>query len=271
MSIYVKALASGSSGNAVLVRAGDAAVLIDAGLPGRRLAALLRAHDVRPGHLAAILPSHEHSDHIAGIATLAKLYRAPIVANRATLGAIAAPPHVATLTLPTGTTHRAGALAITTFPVPHDARDPVGFALEYEGWRMCMATDVGYDTPELEPHLAAADLVILEANHDLETLHAGAYPWTLKQRILGNGGHLSNDQCGRLLERAFARAPRRKRWLWLAHLSQDNNTPRKARDQVALRLDLAKFLPLTDIDVARRDVPSAEWHSALLARQLSLF
>ena len=271
MSIYVKALASGSSGNALLVRAGDAALLIDAGLPGRRLATLLRAHGVQPGHLAAILPSHEHSDHISGIVALARLYRAPIIANAATLAAIRAPLSVTTQVLPTGATHRAGALTITTFPTPHDARESVGFALEYEGWRMCMATDVGYDAPELEPHIAAADLVVLEANHDVETLHAGTYPWPLKRRILGNGGHLSNDQCGRLLDRAFARAPRRNRWLWLAHLSEDNNTPRKAREQVALRLDLAGLLPHTEIDVAKRELPSAEWHSGLLARQLSLF
>ena len=271
MSIYVRALASGSSGNALLVRAGDVALLIDAGLPGRRLAALLRSHNVRPGGLAGIMVSHEHADHISGAAALARLYRAPIVANHATLAQLQASPHVATSALPTGATRRFGNLEVSTFPVPHDARDPVGFALAYEGWRMCIATDVGYDCPELEPHIAAADLVVLEANHDVETLRTGSYPWPLKHRILGNGGHLSNDQAGRLLERAFTRAPRRRRWVWLAHLSAENNTPRKAHEQIALRLDLAGLLPQADLSVARRDVPSAEWHSSQLARQLALF
>lgn len=271
MSIYVKALASGSSGNAVLVRAGAVALLIDAGLPGRTLTRLLRAHDVRPGSLAGILISHEHSDHIAGAVALARAYRAPIVANTPTLAAIGAPAAVATTALPTGATHHVGALEVTTFPIPHDARDPVGFSLAYEGWRMCMATDVGYDCADLEPHIAEADLVVLEANHDVETLRSGTYPWPLKNRILGRGGHLSNDQSGHLLERAFGRTPRRQRWLWLAHLSQDNNTPRKARTQVELRLDLAGFLTHTTVDVARRDVPSAEWHSAMMTHQLALF
>jgi phosphoribosyl 1,2-cyclic phosphodiesterase len=271
MSIYVRALASGSSGNALLVRAGDVALLVDAGLPGRRLAALLRYHNVRPGVLAGILVSHEHTDHISGAAPLARLYRAPIVANHATLAQIDVSPRVATSTLPTGATRRFGHLEVSTFPVPHDARDPVGFALSYEGWRMCIATDVGYDCRDLEPYIAAADLVVLEANHDVETLRAGSYPWPLKQRILGNGGHLSNDQSGRLLERAFARSSKRQRWVWLAHLSAENNTPRKAHEQIALRLDLAGFLPHVELSVARRDVPSAEWHHGLLARQLALF
>ena len=258
MSIYVKALASGSSGNALLVRAGDVALLIDAGLPGRRLTALLRSHNVRPGGLAGIMVSHEHADHVCGAAALARLYRAPIVANHATLAQLQTSPHVATSALPTGATRCFGNLEVSTFPVPHDARDPVGFALAYDGWRMCIATDVGYDCPELEPHIAGADLVVLEANHDVETLRTGSYPWPLKHRILGNGGHLSNDQAGRLLERAFACAPRRRRWVWLAHLSAENNTPRKAHEQIALRLDLAGLLPQADLSVARRDVPSAE-------------
>jgi phosphoribosyl 1,2-cyclic phosphodiesterase len=223
MSIYVRALASGSSGNALLVRAGDVALLIDAGLPGRRLAALLRGHNVRPGGLAGIMVSHEHADHICGAAALARLYRAPIVANHATLAQLQASPHVATSALPTGATRCFGRLEVSTFAVPHDARDP------------------------------------------------GSYPWPLKHRILGNGGHLSNDQAGRLLERAFVRAPRHRRWVWLAHLSAENNTPRKAHEQIALRLDLAGLLPQADLSVARRDVPSAEWHSSQLARQLALF
>lgn len=271
MSIYVKALASGSSGNAMLVRAGGASVLIDAGLPARRLSLLLRAHKVQPGDLAAILISHEHSDHISGAVALSRLYKAPLVANQATLAALYARSRVVSSVLPTGGTRQFGRLTITTFPIPHDAREPVGFALECDGWRMCMATDVGYDCPELEPYLAAADLVVLEANHDVETLRMGTYPWPLKNRILGNGGHLSNDQSGRLLERAFARGARRRRWLWLAHLSEDNNTPRKAREQISLRLDLAGDLPHTQIEVALRDVPSAEWHSDLLSHQLALF
>ncbi len=270
MAITVRALASGSSGNAVLVRAGETALLIDAGLPGRTLAKYLREHGVHPGQLAGILITHEHSDHISGAATLSRQYRAPIIANKATLAAIDT-SRATSIVLPTGETHFFGLMAVTSFPVPHDAREPVGFALAYEGWRMCMATDVGYDCPDMEPHIAAADLVVLEANHDTATLRSGPYPWPLKNRILGNGGHLSNDQTARLLERAFRRAPQRRRWLWLAHLSEENNTPRKAREQVGLRLDLAGVMRGLEIDVARRDEPSAEWHSHAMAQQLALF
>src|SRR2546423_13945782 len=155
--------------------------------------------------------SHEHADHVCGGAALARLYRAPFVANPVTLARITASPHVATSALPTGATRCFGKLEVSTFPVPHDAREPVGFARAYEGWRMCIATDVGYDCPELEPHIAAADLVVLAANHDVETLRMGSYPWPLKHRILGNGGHLSNDQAGAFLARAFPRGPRRAR------------------------------------------------------------
>jgi len=270
MAITVRALSSGSSGNAVLVRAGETALLIDAGRSARTLAKHLHDHGVRPGQLAGILITHEHSDHISGAAALARLYNAPIIANKSTLAAIDA-PRAATIILPTGGTHIVGSVAISSFAVPHDAREPVGYALAYEGWRMCMATDVGYDCPDIEPHIAAADLVVLEANHDTETLRSGPYPWPLKNRILGNGGHLSNDQTARLLERAFRRAPQRKRWLWLAHLSEENNTPRKAREQVGLRLDLAGSMRGLEIDVARRDAPSAAWHSHAMAQQLALF
>lgn len=271
MSIAVKALASGSSGNAMLVRAGTSTLLLDAGLPARQLAGYLVQHGVRPGQLDAIFISHEHSDHISGAAALARLYQAPLIANRATLSSFKIGARVQTMVLPTGGTHRLGALQVTTFPIPHDAVEPVGFLLESEGWRMCMATDVGFDAPELEPHLATAELVVLEANHDVQTLRLGSYPWPLKNRILGNGGHLSNDQSARLLERAFARQPKKRRWLWLAHLSEDNNTPRKAREQVSLRLDLAGLLPTEQIQVAERYKPSADWHSDMLAHQLSLF
>ena len=270
MAITVKALSSGSSGNAVLVRAGETALLIDAGRPGKVLAKYLREQGVLAGGLAGIFITHEHSDHISGAAALSRLYKAPIIANRATLAAIDA-PRASTVALPTGATHFAGSVAVSSFAVPHDAREPVGYTLAYEGWRMCMATDVGYDCPDLEPHIAAADLVMLEANHDTATLRSGPYPWPLKNRILGNGGHLSNDQTARLLERAFSRAPRRRRWLWLAHLSEENNTPRKAREQVGLRLDMAGSMRGLEIDVARRDEPSAEWHSHAMAQQLALF
>lgn len=271
MPIKVRALASGSSGNALLVQADETAILIDAGPPGRQLAARLQEHGVVPGGLAAILVSHEHSDHMAGASALARLYRAPIVSNGLTLAAIDPPRQVERRCVETGSTTHFGRLAVCLFSIPHDAREPVGFALEYEGWRMCSATDVGFDAPEIEPFLAAADLVVLEANHDAETLRAGAYPRRLKERILGNMGHLSNDQSARLLERAFARTPRRRRWLWLAHLSKENNTPQRARAHICRRLEVAGSLREVVIDVAARDAPSASWHSDLLTHQLALF
>ncbi len=157
--VQVTALASGSSGNAYLVRAGDTAVLLDAGVPAAALERYMRAQGVAPAALAAIFVSHEHVDHVRGAGLLARRYRIPIVANAATLRAAATSlgtlPEA--LTLAAGQECRLGTLTVRTFPLPHDAADTVGFRVEAEGCCVCVCTDLGEPSPGLDEELEAAD------------------------------------------------------------------------------------------------------------------
>ena len=258
----VTALASGSSGNAFLVEAGTTRVLLDAGLAAPVLARYLTTHGVAPATLAAIFVSHEHSDHVRGVGGLARRYRVPVIANGATFRAAAAAlgPLPEQVELPTGEECRVGALLVRTFPVSHDAREPVGFWVEADGRHVCVCTDLGVPTPAIREPLAAADLLVLEANHDTERLWRGPYPPMLKRRVAGPRGHLANTAAADLLL-DLARDGR-ARAIWLAHLSATNNTPGLAHTTVASRLALDGYRP-SALAVARRDEPSLVWDSAI--------
>lgn len=228
----VRSLASGSSGNALLVQAGRHAVLVDAGGPLRRLEARLRELEIGPGQLAAILLTHEHADHAASAEALARAYGAPIVANAPTLAAAGLTPSACQV-LATGRTLDLREIEVTPFAVPHDGAEPVGYVLRAEGWTVAIATDLGCVTPTVVAQLRLADLVVLEANHDVGMLRDGSYPEPLKARILSSVGHLSNDQAA---DAALRVVSGRSQWLWLAHLSAKNNRPALARQAVEERL-----------------------------------
>lgn len=259
MSLRVKSLATGSSGNVILVQAGETSLLVDCGLPTRQVEEYLRHRHIDPASLAGILLTHEHCDHIQSAGVMARRYNVPIVANRRTLdeGKDALGGEVPSIELATGSSHTLGEIEAASFLIPHDAAEPVGYLLSYKDWHVCIILDAGKPSYEMRPPLRQADLVIIEANHDRERLIAGPYTRFLKARILSEAGHLSNVEAAQLLAET---ANGKHKWAWLAHLSDVNNTPRLALRTVHHYL---RHEGVTGIElaIAQRDRPSAHWDS----------
>lgn len=235
----VISLGSGSSGNALLVQAGETSVLVDAGFQARLLAGRLRSVGVAPASLSAILLTHEHGDHACGALSLACQYGIPILSDPRTIDALLKQPSREArpanwtpdrVELPAGRSAQLGSLEIRAFAISHDAVAPCGFTLATSAWRVGVMTDTGMVGPQAIEALRGAHLLVIEANHDKARLLDGPYPWYLKQRILGPTGHLSNEQTGEALTQMLDDGPC---WLWLAHLSRTNNTPDLARAQVS--------------------------------------
>ena len=229
MQIHI--LASGSTGNAVLVEMGGRKILVDAGISCRRIERGLAAVGVTVGDLDGILITHEHSDHIKGVPVLVKKHRVPVYARRATWACM-----TVAHSLPRecrreiGDKIDFGALQVIPFPISHDAVDPVGYGFYYKDYKWVVATDLGMITRSVAEAVAYADVAVLESNHDPQMLQTGPYPYYLKQRIRGKQGHLSNYEAGYLL----ARIPRvRHMQVFLAHLSQHNNLPQLAERTVS--------------------------------------
>ncbi len=215
-------LGSGSRGNATLVAWPGGSLLIDCGFSVRETEARLARLGHAPQELCAILVTHEHSDHIKGVAALARRYGLPVYMTPGTLASrnlgdlpqLHLIQHCAAFDL--------HGLSIQPVAVPHDAREPVQYLLGYGGRRLGVLTDLGSITPHVEAAYQDCDALILEANHDTGMLASGPYPYSLKQRVGGPWGHLSNQQAAGLLQR-LDRA--RLQHLVVAHISQQNNSP----------------------------------------------
>jgi phosphoribosyl 1,2-cyclic phosphodiesterase len=225
----VTVLASGSSGNAVLVEAEGTRVLVDAGLVPRKLDQRFARTglDVKLDDVQAVLVTHEHGDHAVGVAGLSSAG----LATYATSGTARALGLPAVREIGAGVRLEIGALSIEPIAVPHDAVEPVAFLLSDGVSRVGILVDVGHVDAELAEAFAGCDVLLLEANHDVDLLRLGQYPPTLKRRIAGRLGHLSNDQTAEAL-RLMARCARPRplpRVLVLGHLSLQNNRPRLAR------------------------------------------
>ena len=221
-------LASGSGGNALFLEAGTTRLLVDAGLSAEAIARSLDGLGVDARTVSAVLLTHEHDDHAGGAGALSRQFGLPIMANAATVeaagGSLAG---AAVAPFDTGRPFQVGSVEVKAFPVSHDAVEPVGFALRVGEHRITVATDLGSADEAVDPYLADADLLFLESNYDLRLLNVSAYPWFLKNRILGPRGHLSNDDAARALART---AGGRSRLVYLAHLSEVNNLAALARD-----------------------------------------
>ena len=220
-------LASSSSGNCSFVSTGKTKLLVDAGLSRRETLARLAGIGEGPETIDAILVTHEHSDHVAGLVTLAKSLDVPVYLSRLTAPAIAWGEFQPKIELfQAGGSFTIGDIDIDSFTIPHDAEDPVGFCFRSQGLKAAIVTDLGYMTDSIRYHLRGSDLLLLESNHDLEMLKVGPYPWSVKQRVMGRNGHLSNDVACDYIKRDLDTTVST---LILGHLSENNNHPEIVR------------------------------------------
>lgn len=269
MAIALWSLASGSSGNCIWLEADGGALLLDAGLSASAVLSKLSRLERNPSLLRAVLITHEHTDHVLGAVPIARKLRVPIISTSATLGAILSrgasadvEPH------PCGATFEVAGLEVTSFRTEHDALDPVGYALAAGKTRICLTTDTGTLTPAIRRAMSKCSLVVLESNHDVQRLVSGPYPAPLKARILGDTGHLSNDAAAAAV--ASLSEEGKPTCVWLAHLSEVNNTPALAMRCAHAALRHARPENVR-VSVALRDHTSLYWSSQLNWWQRSLF
>jgi phosphoribosyl 1,2-cyclic phosphodiesterase len=228
VAVQLTILGSGSGGNCAYLETPETRLLIDAGFSGRqirrRMATIARA----PESVQAILITHEHSDHISGLTGLAAKLQVPVYCNRLTREAIEDQLQIqidAHLFV-TGDSFAIGDVTIDTFPVPHDACDPVGFLVRTCAGNIGFLTDLGHVTKLVVERIRSANVLLLEANHDIKMLQEDPRrPWSLKQRILSRHGHLSNDSAAELVEQIMSTELHR---LYLGHLSRECNKPELA-------------------------------------------
>jgi phosphoribosyl 1,2-cyclic phosphodiesterase len=244
MSMTVTMLASGSRGNCAVVASARTKILVDAGVSGRETFKRLKALGDDAHSLSAILITHEHSDHIYGLATLAKRLRLPVFMTGATHQAWARAMRDANGERPqleklerfeSGHRFQVGDIEVKPFTIPHDAADPVGFTFRAEGVKVGFATDLGYIPASVRDHLRGCDVLVMESNHDLEMLRGGPYPWSVKQRVMSRVGHLSNEALADFFSNDYDNSAT---FVVLAHLSQENNHPEIARRQAEKALSM---------------------------------
>ncbi|MBS0635292.1 MAG: MBL fold metallo-hydrolase [Verrucomicrobia bacterium] len=224
-------LASGSKGNCIYVGTKNTKILIDAGISTKSIQTRLNEMNVDISEIQAILISHEHSDHIAGLKVLALRHNIPIFANQLTAKAIcdylkATPKFKIFLT---GEPFEFGDLEIHPFSVQHDAADPVAFTIRFGDIKIGVCTDLGFVTTLVAKQLEQCNLLYIEANHKPEMVHASSRPMIYKQRVLGRSGHLSNESCAELLSQI---AHSDLKQIYLAHLSSECNCPNVALDTI---------------------------------------
>ncbi len=214
-------LASGSSGNAAVVEAGDTCVLLDCGISCRQIVTRMTGLGLDAGRIDAVLLTHEHDDHVKGLEVFLRRHPVPVLATAGTVRGMATPPALVE-PLAGGREVRVGALNVLPVPTSHDAGEPVGFVLEWGGHRAGFVTDTGVVTELVAERLTGCQTLLLECNHDRDMLRVGPYPWPLKQRIASRTGHLSNEQSRGALERLVHSG---LEVVVGMHLSQTNNDP----------------------------------------------
>ena len=282
-------LASGSKGNSTLVASSRTRILVDAGLSCRELMKRMQMANEDPAAIDALLITHEHQDHVQGVAVLARKLGVPVYFTQAThrawmrwmmpqkrltyaawLALRQQPPGVEEVekasvekaedpcSLPgveyfsAGSGFSIGDIVVTPFTIPHDAADPVGFVFEADGVRMAIAADLGYMPPNVKMAIRNCDVLMLESNHDLEMLRDGPYPWSVKQRVMSRVGHLSNEATSDFLEKNY---DGNASYVVLAHLSESNNLPELARVTAERALRDRMSLLANKLLLAQQDGP----------------
>lgn len=261
MAFQFYSFASGSSGNCYLARSENTTILIDVGITGKRIFEGLSLLNLKAEEVDAILVTHEHMDHVRSLKMLSKkAVNARVCGSAGTLEEV--------MDKIDGDRARAvgaaerfqiGDITVVPFRLSHDAAEPFGYSLIHQGRQLTIVTDTGYISEEIFLHIEKADLLVLEANHEVNILKMGAYPYYLKRRILGDEGHLSNEAAGQCLcemlrarkEKGCAKIPQ----VVLAHLSKENNTPGQAYLTIRNILFEEDFYIDKDLmlDIAKRD------------------
>ena len=226
-------LASGSRGNAIYIEHAGTAVLIDQGLSFIELTRRMDSRNLDINRIAAILVTHEHTDHIKSVGTTSRKLKVPVYSTQGTLDSWKDAPNgdspgVEIVT--SGTAFSIGDMEILPYSVSHDATEPVQYCVQAGKKKTVVATDLGFVSTLVEHCMLDADCVVIEANHDPDMLQHGPYPWPLKQRIKGRRGHLSNRNAAEILFNIAS--PRGGTHAILAHLSDENNTAELALSEV---------------------------------------
>lgn len=235
-------IASGSSGNCIYVGSDATHLLVDAGISGKKVEAGLRELELTGADIDAILITHEHSDHVAGLGILCRKYGIPVYASKGTVQAIK--QGLSKNAIDDSLFHEIEAdkkviikdVTVSPMRVSHDAAEPVAYRIGYEGKKVAICTDLGYYNDYTVECLKGMDALLIEANHDVNMLQVGPYPYYLKQRILGNKGHLSNENSGRLINSILHD---RLKAIVLGHLSKENNLPELAFEAVRMEITLS--------------------------------
>ncbi len=254
-------IASGSSGNCTFIGSKHTKLLVDAGISGKRIENGLKCIEIFPEDIQGILITHEHSDHIQGLGVLARRYHTPVYGTAETLHSIlkmncmgCIPKELLHYVTP-DEPFQINDITVEPFAISHDASNPVCYTFQADGHKIGMATDLGKYDDYVISKLTGSEILLLEANHDVNMLMVGAYPYYLKQRILGDRGHLSNENSAGLICRLFHE---KLKYITLAHLSKENNYEDLAYETV--RVELNRFMDgrnsETMLSIAKRDMVS---------------
>lgn len=255
-------IASGSSGNCICVGTQASHLLVDAGISGKRIEAGLNSVGLKTSEMEAVLVTHEHIDHIAGLGVLARRFGLPIYGTQGTLDAVLGTKSVGRIDesllhpIVPGQDFQIGGMTVHPVSISHDAADPAAYIIKNNEQKAGVITDLGIYDDSLVDELQALDILLLEANHDVRMLQTGSYPYPLKQRILGDRGHLSNVLSGQLLGRLLHD---KFKAVILGHLSKENNYAQLAYETVRLEVAMGDNPYKGDdfpIFVASRSEPS---------------
>lgn len=243
-------LASGSSGNCVYVGNDDTNILVDVGISGKKVKEGLEAIGVDIAKLDAILITHEHSDHIKGIGVIARKYKIPMYTKSRTFNATVGQKSIGLVDVELfneiveDQSYRIGSMDVKPFKSSHDAVDPLCYTFEDQGKKISVATDLGNYDDYVKSYLSGSNILYIEANHDVRMLEVGPYPFFLKQRILSDLGHLSNDLSASLICELYHD---KLDYIILGHLSHENNMPEVAYQTIKMEID--KRLSLNEGDL----------------------
>lgn len=247
-----QSLASGSSGNCYYVGNMSYGILIDAGIGSRAIRKHLRSIGLDFDKIWGLFITHDHADHIRGVGTLGERFHIPVYTTEKVHEGINR-NYCVTQKLSTCRkyiekyeTTEVGEFSVTAFPVSHDATDSVGYTVEYRGKKITFATDLGYINDDVVAHMSQADYLVLEANYDEEMLMKGNYPYYLKQRIISETGHLSNEQTGKCLSEYYHE---RLQHIFLCHLSKENNLPELAYATIREHLESRRIIVGKDVNL----------------------